>query len=359
MNAELREAFDAVLANGRYILGPWTERFESAFAEYCGADHAVGVANGTDALELALRAADCGPGDDVITVANAGGYATSAILYSGARPVYADIDPHSFLITPATFLQAITVRTKAVVITHLYGLMADMPALCEAAAQRGILIIEDCAQAHGASMNGKKAGVWGAFGCFSFYPTKNLGGLGDAGCIISNDKTLAERVRSLRQYGWQQEKYHSVAGIGCNSRIDELQAAILTRLLPYLDDWNTRRRQIINTYKLSLRPYGVSFQKTENTANFAAHLCVVSVPRRERLMHSLWKEGIETVVHFPLPDYAQQAVIQRLGQTAPLTVTEEVLPTILSLPCFPEMTVEEVNHVTAAVRRHMSAQVAA
>jgi len=350
---DLREAVESVITSGQYILGSWVERFESDFAAYCGVQHAVGVANGTDALELALRAAGCKAGDEIVTVANAGGYATNAILHTGALPVYADIDPHTFLMTAHTFLQAITPVTKAVIVTHLYGLMADMPALCQAAANHGITIIEDCAQAHGASIAGKKAGSWGMFGCFSFYPTKNLGTLGDAGCIVTNDDTLAERLRSLRQYGWK-HKYYLPEEIGRNSRMDELQAAVLVRLLTHLDEWNRKRRQIIHHYRTALNHDGIRFQRIDTDDHFVAHLCVTRVRERTRLMQFLRQEKIASDIHYPIADYAQPAVIRHIGEKASLPATEQILPELLTIPCFPEMTKEETEHVITVIKRHLS-----
>lgn len=349
---ELRIAIEEVLTFGKYVLGDSVECFEREFAAYCGAKHAVGVANGTDALELALYAAGCNIGDDVITVANAGCYATNSILRIGANPIYAEIDPNTLLITPESFLRAITPTTKAVIVTHLFGLMASMPELCTIATNHKIIVIEDCAQAHGASIANRKAGSWGKFGCFSFYPTKNLGALGDAGCIITNDENLDRQLRGLRQYGWRDKKYHAPLDIGCNSRMDELQAAILLRLLPYLDHWNEKRRHIIDLYRLALNNSDIRFQHVEVDTSFAAHLCVIQIKNREDLIHALRLENIATDIHYPVPDYAQPAVKKYIGATPPLQHTEQVAREILSIPCFPEMTEGEVDRVIAAIQRY-------
>ena len=349
--ADIREAVQEVLDSGHYILGPNVTRFEFAFANYCGTAHAVGVANGTDALELALRAAGCGTSDDVVTVANAGGYATTAILHAGATPVYADIDPHTFLITPASFSEVITPATKAVIITHLYGLMADMPALCEIAGRYGIIVIEDCAQAHGATLARRKAGSWGDMGCFSFYPTKNLGGVGDAGCIVTNNDGFTESLCSLRQYGWHDNKYYSPKDIGRNSRMDELQAAVLLRLLPYLDDWNKKRRTIVYRYQAALHSAKICFQQVANDESFVAHLCIARAHDRNKLMRLFQKENIAMSIHYPIPDYAQPAVIKRIGNRPVLPYTERVTSEILTIPCFPEMSEEEINRVIVALQR--------
>ena len=352
-SADLRRIIGEVLDEARYVLGPWVERFENAFAGYCGVAHAVGVANGSDALELALRALDCGAGDDIVTVANAGGYATAAILHAGATPVYADIDPYTLLITPDTLQQAITPATKAVIVTHLYGLMADMPALNAFAAARGIAVIEDCAQAHGASIGGRKAGAWGALGCFSFYPSKNLGGIGDAGCVTTHDARLAECLRSLRQHGWQETKYHTPCDIGRNSRMDAMQAAVLAHLLPHLNGWNDRRRQLVQRYRAAFSPH-VQFQQVGAPESYVAHLCVIRTSDRERLRQALSHAGIATDIHYPVADYAQPAVIRRIGVRPALPVTENIVTEILTLPCFPEMTGEETRRVIATLQQHIA-----
>jgi aminotransferase EvaB len=350
LRADIHQAVNQVLNSGQYILGSQVQAFEAAFSAYCGAKHAVGVASGTDALELALYALNCGEGDDIITVANAGGYATTAILHAGANPIFADVSPNHFLITAESFLHAITPKTKAVIVTHLYGLMADMPALCAAAAEHGIPIIEDCAQAHGAAWRGQKAGTWGTMGCFSFYPTKNLGAIGDAGMVITNNKTLAERLQSLRQYGWQGVKYRNSHDVGRNSRMDELQAAILLLLLPHLDRWNEKRRNIVERYRAILAPLGLEFQEINNPQHFVAHLCGVLSDNREALKQALSQKGIATDVHYPVADYAQPAIIKRIGQRAALPATEKIISEVFSLPCFPEMTEEEIDHVITAVK---------
>jgi dTDP-3-amino-2,3,6-trideoxy-4-keto-D-glucose/dTDP-3-amino-3,4,6-trideoxy-alpha-D-glucose/dTDP-2,6-dideoxy-D-kanosamine transaminase len=348
----LQEAVREVIAGGHYILGPRVDRFEKAYAAYCGVAHAVGVGNGTDALELALKALGCAAGDEVLTVANAGGYATSAILSLGATPVYADIDPHTMLMSPETFSQAVTPKTRAVIVTHLFGLMADMPALCSLAAARGIAVIEDCAQAHGASIGGRKAGSWGAFGCFSFYPTKNLGAIGDAGCIVTADAAHAGKLRALRQYGWQQAKYHMPQDTGRNSRMDELQAAVLLAFLPHLESWNDRRREVADRYRAALQEHKMVFQQVPDDERFVAHLCVMRCPARDKLKEALRADGITTDVHYPVADYLQPAVRKRIGQRQALPVTEKAVSEVLSLPCFPEITREETDRVIARIIHH-------
>lgn len=349
----VREAVNGVIASGHYILGPRVERFEKEFAGYCGVAHAVGVGNGTDALELALRACGCGPGDEVVTAANAGGYATAAVLNVGATPAYADIDPRTLVLDAKSFQKAVTPKTKAVIVTHLYGLMADMPDLCALARARGIAVVEDCAQAHGAAIAGRKAGAWGDFGCFSFYPTKNLGALGDAGAVITADAASAGTLRALRQYGWQQAKYHSPHETGRNSRMDEMQAAVLSALLPHLDAWNELRRGAAGRYRAALEGRGVVFQHVDAQERYVAHLCVVRVKQRDRLKEALRQRGIGAELHYPVADYRQPAVIKRIGQRAALPATEMAVAEVLSLPCFPEITAAEIDCVAECVASFM------
>ncbi|MRR13653.1 DegT/DnrJ/EryC1/StrS family aminotransferase, partial [bacterium] len=244
---ELGQALDSVVDSGWFIHGRSHQSFEAAFAEYCGVAACVGVANGTDALEIALRAVGCGPGTEVVTVANAGGYTTTACLAAGATPVFADVDAETLEMSPRALEQVLSPSTKAVVITHLYGQMAEVEALSALARSRGIAVIEDCAQAHGAVRGDKKAGSFGDLACFSFYPTKNLGALGDGGAIVTDNRELAERCTMLRQYGWAGKYDARIAG-GRNSRLDEMQAAVLLVKLPHLDGWNERRRAIAAHY---------------------------------------------------------------------------------------------------------------
>ena len=252
LRAELEAAMARVHARGWYILGPEVEAFEREFAAFVGAAECVAVGNGTDALELALRALAVGPGDAVATVANAGMYATTAIRAAAARPAYVEVDASTLLMDPAALAAGLDAPTRAVVVTHLYGRMADVDRLGWIARERGIALIEDCAQAHGAKSGGRAAGTAGTLGCYSFYPTKNLGALGDAGAIVTSDRDLAAKLRALRTYGWG-AKYHCAMEGGMNSRMDELQAAVLRAKLPHLDGWNRRRREIAAQYAATIR----------------------------------------------------------------------------------------------------------
>jgi dTDP-4-amino-4,6-dideoxygalactose transaminase len=347
LDAALRSGIDRVLARGHYILGPETQAFEQEFANYLGALTAIGVGNGTDALELALRAAGVGSGDDVLTVANAGMYAGTAIHAVGATPRYVEIEPEHMLLDPAHLPQAITSATRAIVVTHLYGRMADMGSVLAFARARGLIVIEDCAQAHGASREGRRAGAWGDLAAFSFYPTKNLGALGDGGMLVVNDGSLIERARAIRQYGWGC-KYQVVHSGGRNSRLDEIQAAVLRAKLPFLDGWNARRRAIARQYIAGLADCGwrLPAQPGEDDV---AHLFVVRTPNRDAVRASLAEAGIATDVHYPLPDYRQPAYSG--AQTISLPITRDCSAQILTLPCFPEMLDSEVAAVIDACRQ--------
>jgi len=352
-HAPLRAALDAAIARvqdrGHYILGPEVEAFEREFAAYCGAASCIAVANGTDALELALRALDIRAGDDVAAVANAGGYATTAIGAVGAMPVYVDVDDATLLIEPASFARRITARMRAVVVTHLYGRMADVGAIARIAIERRIALVEDCAQAHGAQRDGKKAGTFGAIGCFSFYPTKNLGALGDGGAVVTSRTDVADRVRALRQYGWTTKYVSSVAG-GRNSRLDELQAALLLAMLPRLDGWNQQRRDIAARYSAGIRHPRVACPapRPASDESSVGHLYVVRTPQRDALKAHLAAHGMPYDVHYPVPDHRQPA-LQAAFAGCTLPVTDALAMEVLSLPCFPEMTDAEVADVIACV----------
>ncbi len=348
MAAELTGALQRVQERGWYILGPEVEAFEAEFAGFCGTPHCAGLASGTDALELALRALGVGPGDEVATVANAGSYSTTAILAAGARPVYVDVEYASMTMDPGALAGALTAATKAVIVTHLYGRMGAVEQLLAVASRHGLPLIEDCAQAHGAALGGRKAGAWGALGCFSFYPTKNLGALGDAGAVVTSDASLDQRVRRLRQYGWT-SRYRSTLAGGRNSRLDELQAAVLRAKLPHLDEWNRRRRDIASQYAELLAGSGLLLPGDVSGAHYVAHLYVVRTPRRDELRARLAGADIDTDIHYPVPEHQQEAV-RPLGLSGGgLAVTERCCREVLTLPCFAEITDAEVRRVAAAI----------
>jgi dTDP-4-amino-4,6-dideoxygalactose transaminase len=337
--SDLDRAMAAVLDSGWVVLGPQVRSFEEELASYLSVGHAVSVANGTDALTIALTALDCGPGDLVATVANAGGYATTAIRNVGAVPVYVDVDPATALMAADSVTTALDSGVRLVVVTHLFGAMAPVQAIVDLCRPRGVKVLEDCAQAIGSERAGQRAGSIGDAAAFSFYPTKNLGALGDGGAITSDDAGFAEAIRSLRQYGWE-SKYTVGRTGGRNSRLDELQAAVLRVRLPLLDEGNARRREIHKRYAASSshRFFGV------DDGSFVAHLAVLEVADRDRARAALEAVGIMTDVHYPIPDHRQPVRAEhRLAGS--LAVTEELAGRILTVPCFPELTDSEVDRV--------------
>lgn len=343
----IKAAVDRVIASGWLVLGPEVKRFEQQFAAYLGTRHCVGVANGTEAIELALKALGIDTGDRVATVANAGAYTTTALLAIGAEPHYIDVDIDTQVTTLADVRVAIEAGVKAVVVTHLYGLaipeIAEIAALCAA---RSVPLLEDCAQAHGAAVGGKRVGSFGDISSFSFYPTKNLGALGDGGAVVTNQDALAEKVLALRQYGWASKYTVKVAG-GRNSRLDEMQAAILSEFLPGLDKANERRREIAAFYSSQIKHAGIALPK-EGSLNYVAHLYVVRTARRDALREHLRALNIASEVHYPIPDYRQPVFGERFSGVQ-LVNTDRLAQEILTLPCYPEMSSDEVSGVVAAV----------
>ena len=345
--AQIADAVARVVASGWYVLGPEHDAFEAELAAYVGSAHAVALANGTDALELSLSAIGVGPGDTVMTVANAGGYASVAARLLGAEPVYADVSPETLLLSVETATAALDAQPtlpKALVVTHLYGAMAPAAELVDLAHSRGIAVVEDVAQAIGARAGGRPAGTFGDIGTTSFYPTKNLGALGDGGAVFTSNAELATAVRSLRQYGWT-SKYRIGRARGRNSRLDELQAAILRVKLPYLDAMNERRRAIHSRYEqASSEALRIVNRSSES---FIGHLAVGVAADRDAARAALDAAGIRTDVHYPIPDHRQD-------WPAPtgleLPATEAASASVLSLPMFPELTDAEVDRVVAALR---------
>lgn len=349
LHEDLILASQEVIRSGYFVLGPQVEAFETEFARYCGTDHCIGVANGTDALELSLKALGVSAGDKVAVIANAAMYSTSAVLATGATPVFIDVADDATMDPGALQSAAAADTLSAIVVTHLYGRLADMAAILDVADSLRIPVVEDCAQAHGArDEQGRAAGSLGALGSFSFYPTKNLGALGDGGAVTTSDPQLAQRVRQLRQYGWGQKYTNEIAG-GRNSRLDELQAAMLRVMLPHLDAWNTRRREIGNRYSTSIRHPDIAVPPPGG-AEYVAHLYVVRSPRREELREHLAEHGIATEVHYPVPDHLQPILGDRYVNAA-LERTLRDTALVLSLPCFPELTDAEVDRVVDACNR--------
>jgi dTDP-4-amino-4,6-dideoxygalactose transaminase len=348
----LDDAVARVLASGWYILGPEVEAFEREFADYCHTSNCVGVASGTDALEIGLRALGVSPGDQVITVANAGMYSTTAIRAIGAVPAFAEIDPVTLTLDPAALLSVITPRARAVIVTHLYGRMAHMSELVAYARQNGLALVEDCAQAHGAQFDGRRAGSWGDVGCFSFYPTKNLGALGDGGAVVTSDAQVADRARQLRQYGWPRKYEAHLAG-GRNSRLDELQAAILRAKLPYLDEWNRARVHVADQYRAGLEQTSLQLPVGSSPGEMIYHLYVVRASHREPLRAGLRERGIGCDVHYPIPDHLQPAFADLGFRVGAFPEAERAAAEVLTLPCFAELTPAEVERVVISIRESL------
>jgi len=342
----IREAMERVVARGWFVLGPEVEQFEAELAAAMGVAYAVAVGNGTDALALILRALGIGPGDEVITTPLSAAYTSLAIVMAGATPVFADIDPVRFTIDPGRLAAAIGPRTRALLPVHLYGQPAEMAAIERIAAQHGLAIVEDCCQAHGATAGGRPVGTIGAAGALSFYPTKNLGALGDGGAVITRDAALAGRIRTLRN-GGQTDRYHHAA-LGVNSRLDELQAAVLRARLPQLPGWTARRREIAARYRAALAG-GPVVLPAECDPGHVYHLFVVQAHDRSKLQATLASDGIETLVHYPVPIPRQQAFAAWASAECP--VADRVCGAIVSLPLNPRMTNDDVAAVVAAVRK--------
>jgi dTDP-4-amino-4,6-dideoxygalactose transaminase len=349
IHEELVATARRVIERGWYVLGSECAAFEAAFASYCGVSHAVGVANGTDALELALRAIGVGEDHSVATVANAGFYSSAAIYAIGAKPLYVDVAAESSLMSVDALEQVLSrANVRAVIVTHLYGRLADIEAIVASCASLKIPVIEDCAQAHGASREGRSAGSFGAAGCFSFYPTKNLGALGDGGIVTTSDPDIAARLRQLRQYGWDKKYSVNRAG-GRNSRLDELQAAMLLAKLPYLDRWNEERRRIARRYWQEIRNPRVKCPQGFGPDN-VAHLFVVRSEDRDGLRQHLGAHGVDSDIHYPIPDHLQAGYPSAFS-TSGLTETERLAGQIVTIPCFAGLEDEEVSQVIAAVNR--------
>ncbi|HVK12803.1 MAG TPA: DegT/DnrJ/EryC1/StrS family aminotransferase [Gemmataceae bacterium] len=354
--AEYRAAIDRVLARGWFVLGPEVEAFEDEFAQYQGRGHTVGVANGTDAIELALRAAGVGPGDEVITVAHTAVATACGIERAGARPVFVDIDFADYTINPRAIPAAITTRTRAIVAVHLYGQPARLGALRALADRHGLLLIEDCAQAHGAKDDGRRVGTVGHLAAFSFYPTKNLGAFGDAGAVYTADTGLADRVRRLRNYG-QLNRYHHVDPGGMNSRLDELQAAVLRVGLKALDAANADRFRLADRYLSRLRLPTLPGARPHS--DHVYHLFAVRHPNRDTFADRLRARGVETLIHYPVPVHLQPAFAHLGGMPGDLPETERAAREVLSLPLFPGMTREQQDAVIAAVNAEAVSESAA
>jgi dTDP-4-amino-4,6-dideoxygalactose transaminase len=348
--AAIDDCVQRVLHSGWYILGNEGRAFEQEFASYIGTAHARGVANGTDAIELCLRACGVGPGDVVATVSHTAVATVAAIEASGAVPLLVDIDPQTFVLDAERLdhaLQNAAGRVRAVVVVHLYGRAAEIERIAAVCERRGALLIEDCAQAHGASVNGNRLGTWGKAAAFSFYPTKNLGALGDGGAMVTNDAAVAARVSQLREYGWR-ERYASEI-CGKNSRLDELQAAILRVKLQHLDSDNAHRRRIAAAYDAGLAGGHVALPAPH--ASHVYHQYVLRTPQRAELIAHLKAREIGTLVHYPFPVHLQAAYQGRIAiAEGGLAHSERAAREVLSLPMYPQLESESVQRVIEAVR---------
>jgi len=351
--AEMDAAIARVLEGGWYILGNEVKSFEKEFASYIGVAHAIGVGNGTEALHLALVACGLEDSDEVITVSHTAVATVAAIELAGKKPVLVDIEPDFFTLDPQKLKSTITPRTKAVIPVHLYGQPSNMKEILRIARQHDLYVIEDCAQAHGAMFHGKRVGSLGDLGCFSFYPTKNLGAFGDGGMVVTNNAQLADKVRLLREYGWKSRYVSSIAG--WNSRLDEIQAAILRVKLRYLDADNAARSRLAKLYSEGLQKSGLALPKIRDGTSHVWHQYVVRCSDRERLQSFLSDNNIHTSIHYPLPVHLQPAYKGRMNGSGYLTETEQVAREVLSLPIYPELSLKDVKQIIKAINMFVSA----
>lgn len=352
LQSELAHAYERVLQSGHVIMGPELTAFEAEFAAYCGVKHCIGVGNGLDALALTLRARGIGPGDEVIVPSQTFIASWLAVSMVGATPVPVEIEPHTYGINAALIRSKITSKTKAIMPVHLFGTPTEMQAINDIAAEANLFVLEDAAQAHGAEYRGKRAGALGHAAAFSFYPTKNLGGLGDGGAVTTNDDELAAKLRQLRNYGSTKKYVHEVAGV--NSRLDELQAAILRAKLPRLDQWNEKRRLIAARYDAALK--GISDVVTaiapaDSTPVY--HLYVIRTTKRDALLDYLAKQNVTALVHYPIAPHMQQAYAQMAIPEDGLPCATNAANQTLSLPIWPQMSLDTVDIVAAHIRTFM------
>jgi dTDP-4-amino-4,6-dideoxygalactose transaminase len=352
LKPDIDAAVARVLASGWYVLGPEVEAFEEAYARHAGCAFGVGAGSGTGALHLALLAAGVGSGDEVITVSHTAVATVAAIRLTGARPVLVDVDPLRYTLDPARLPAALSPRTKVILPVHLYGQPADMAPIMDFAQAHNLTVIEDCAQAAGARYQGQPVGSIGRLAAHSFYPTKNLGAAGDGGMVTTNDATLAERLRALRQYGWRR-RYISDE-VGMNSRLDPMQAAILGVKLPHLLRWNQARRALARQYRQALAGTDCILPEEFPASEHVYHLFVIRHPRRDELMAYLREQEIGTLVHYPVPVHLQPAYRDLGYKPGSLPVTERLAEEILSLPLYPELSPQAIERVARAVGQFMT-----
>jgi len=348
---EVDRAIYQVLASGQFILGSNVKAFEQELASYCGAASGIGVASGTDALRLALEAVGVGPGSEVITSPFTFVATAEMVSQLGAVPVFADIDPRTYTLHPDWVAKKVTNRTKAIIPVHLYGHPAEMAPIMDLAKQHGLWVIEDAAQAVGAEYRGRRVGSIGHLGCFSFFPTKNLGGYGDGGFVTTNDTGLAERIRMLRQHGSREKYFHEF--LGWSSRLDELQAAVLRVKLRHLDGWTERRRAHVQRYRELLAALPVRLPPERAGDRVVYHLFTLRTPHRDELQKYLAERGIQTMVHYPIPLHLQP-LYRDLG-VGPLPESERASREVLSLPLFPELEPDELAAVASAIAEFFAA----
>ena len=347
LRSVLDAAVDRVLRGGRFVLGEEVSAFEREFAAYCGAAEAVGVASGTDAITLALAGLGVGSGAEVVTAANTCVPTVVGIERAGATPVLADVDPATATLDPASVEEVLTERTRAVVAVHLYGRCAEMEPLLALARRHGLLLVEDAAQAHGAEYNGVRVGALADAAAFSFYPTKNLGAVGDAGAVVTSDPQVAERARALRSYGESEDRVSQERGL--NSRLDSIQAAVLRAKLPFLDAWTERRRALADSYAALLADAAVELPRARPMGRHVFHLFAVRVRRRDAVRAALAARGVQTGVHYPRPVHRHPAYA-RLAAGRSFPVSERLSEEVLSLPLYPQLTDGEAERVARAVR---------
>ncbi|MDA8239839.1 MAG: DegT/DnrJ/EryC1/StrS family aminotransferase [Nitrospiraceae bacterium] len=345
---EISAAISSVLEKGRYILGEEVAAFEREFAGFIGVGFGIGTGNGTDALHLALRACGVLPGDEVITVSHTAVATVAAIELCGAIPVFVDIERNTFTIDISQIEGAVSTRTKAIIPVHLYGHTADMEGVMYVARLKGLKVIEDCAQSHGARYQGRMTGAWGDAAAFSFYPTKNLGAVGDGGIVVTDDPKIAQKVREAREYGWRERYISEFPGL--NSRLDEIQAAVLRVKLRFLEAENDRRRAVAKIYDESLTDAGLLLPLSESAAHHVYHQYVVRSADRDSLRTFLEDKGIGTLIHYPVPVHRQPAYRNRIRCAGPMDHTEILAREILSLPMFPELTASQALRVVEAIR---------
>lgn len=346
---EVAEALQAVLDKTAFAGGPFVNEFENAFAEFCQAKHAIGVSNGTEALWVALKALNIGPGDEVITTANTFIATAEAISMAGATPVFIDADPITYTLDPKLLEAAITENTKAVIPVHLYGQMAEMDPIMEIAKAHGLYVVEDASQAHGAEYKGKRAGSIGDIGCFSFYPGKNLGAYGEAGGITTNNDELAQYMRMFRDHGQSQKYYHDI--VGWNGRMDGFQGAILSVKLKHLDAWTDARRAHAQSYcELLADVDGVMLPVEAEWAKHVYHIFHIRVQNRDAVMAKLNEQGIACGIHYPIPLHMQKAYADMPYSEGQFPVSEQSAAEMVSLPMFAELTEEQIQAVCAAVK---------